>query len=130
MNLFRVYGDESGETHLVRIDLPLVENPPDGLGTRLGLLNVPATTLDINELLGPKEDRGFHTISRRQLVVVLRGVLEITTTAGDCERLQAGDCLIADDPDTTKGHRARDVGDERLASLVVGIGPEWECPVS
>jgi hypothetical protein len=123
MAFFRVYADDSGATHLAPIDLPQVSGAP----RRLGLRDIPATTITIGELLERKPDGGLHTPPRRQVVVVLRGELEVTTTSGDQQRFGPGDCLLADDLDS-QGHTTRDVGSDRLRTLTVGITSDWEPP--
>ena len=59
--------------------------------------------------------------------MVLGGELEIITTLGQHERLKPGDVLLADDVGT-KGHISRDVGEEPLMLMAIGIDGEWECP--
>jgi hypothetical protein len=54
----------------------------------------------IARLLGRRPDDGLHTAPRRQVVAVLRGALEVTTTTGESRCLRAGDCLLADDVDS------------------------------
>jgi hypothetical protein len=129
MNLVRVFGDKSGETHLSDIELPPAGYPQDkGSSARLlSLSEIPATTVTIAQLLDRRPDNGLHTAPRRQVVAVLRGALQVTTTTGDSRCLRAGDCLLADDVDS-KGHITTDVGDEPLATLVVGIDSEWQLP--
>jgi hypothetical protein len=127
VNLVRVFGDESGETHLSDIQLMPTEYPQIKAVRLLSLSEIPATTVTISRLLDRRPDDGLHTAPRRQVVAVLRGALEITTTTGDRRCLRAGDCLLADDVDS-KGHISRDVGDEPLATLVVGIASEWFLP--
>ena len=129
MNLFRVFADNDGETHLERIDVTRFARPEDGQPARVGLKEIPATTLTITELLERKPDLGLHPAPRRQLVIVLRGALEVTTTAGDVERFGAGDCLLTDDV-TGNGHLTREVGDEPLASVIVGVSADWACPTA
>jgi hypothetical protein len=126
VNLLRVFADESGETHLTSVDLPPIEGPVGNVN-RFGLGNIPTTTMTIGQLAERKFDQGWHPAPRRQIVVVLRGALEITTTTGDCERFGPGDCLLADDLDS-KGHITRDVGDEHLATLTIGIPVDWHFP--
>jgi hypothetical protein len=93
------------------------------------LRDVPATTIFLNQLTGRIAPQGFHPAPRRQLVVVLRGAFEITTTQGQRARFGPGDCLFADDLES-KGHTFEDVGDEPLVSLTVGLLPDWHWPVT
>jgi hypothetical protein len=128
MSFLRVYGDEQGDTHLIPVELPEVPTD-DGPGSRFGLSGIPTTTLSIGRLTGPKLDQGLHTPPRRQVVVVLRGALEVTTTAGDRHRFGRGDCLLADDLDS-KGHITRDVGDEYLMTMTIGVPEDWKYDIS
>src|SRR5262245_11834970 len=125
--VLRVFADESGDTHLTEIELPpcqgVFENPPK----MVGINDIPATTLTIVDVQERLPDKDFHPAPRRQLVVVLRGTLEITTRSGDRERITVGDCLLADDMGS-RGHLTRDVGDVPLASVTVGIDPAWVAP--
>ena len=47
------------------------------------------------------------------------------TTLGQSERLRPGDVLLADDGGT-KGHISRDVGDDPLMLMAIGIDPAWD----
>jgi hypothetical protein len=125
VSLYRVYADDTGETRLARLELPL--RADDDGPRRCGLPDVPATTVSISELLETKPDTGLHPAPRRQFVVVLRGELEVTTTSGDAQRFGPGDCLFADDVDT-KGHFTREVGSDPLSTLTIGVARDWEFP--
>jgi hypothetical protein len=126
MNFVRVHADEAGETHLTSIDLPPASSG-SGDNKRFGLGDIPTTTVTIGRLTERKFDQGWHTPPRRQIVVILRGALEVTTTSGDVKQFHAGDCLLADDLES-KGHITRDVGEDYLATLTIGIPPDWDLP--
>ncbi len=130
MNFLRVYGDETGETHLARIELPEPNtSDDDGFGdiTRRVLRDIPATTMNINENMERRQRLDLHPAPRRQFVIVLRGEFEVETTSGDSHRFQAGDCLLADDLDS-KGHTHHDVGEEHSITISVGVPADWVCP--
>jgi hypothetical protein len=125
VNLFRLYGDDGGDTHIARVELPPRR---DGDGPRrLGFADIPTTTMTIGRLLEPKPDVGLHPAPRRQLVVVLRGALEVETTSGDVQQIGPGDGLLTDDLES-KGHFTRQVGAEPLSTLAVGLAEDWELP--
>jgi len=126
MTFYRVYADESGETHVSEIQLPPVAER-DERGVRRSLRDVPTTTLTLSQNEGPMVERGVHVPDRRQFVVVLRGTLEVITSSGERQRFGPGDGLLADDLES-KGHTTRDVGEEHLNVLTVGVPPDWECP--
>ncbi len=124
MACYHLHGDASGETHITQIELPLKETHA---GTVRGWQNIPATTAGMGQFVGRKPDVGVHNAPRRQLLIVLGGELELIATCGDTERLLPGDVLLADDVGT-KGHISRDVGDEPLMLMAVGIETSWEIP--
>jgi hypothetical protein len=127
-NITRVVADERGQTHFVDVALPPFPNPGDGAGgRRLSLRDIPTTTMNVNEMLDPIGTVDAHVAPRRQMIVVLRGAFEITTSLGKQKRFERGDCLIADDVEG-EGHRFDDVGDEALATLAIGIAESWEAP--
>ena len=124
MACFVLHGDEAGETQVSRLNLPVKESYA---GTFRGLNDIPTTTMGFAQFIGRKPDVGVHNAPRRQFLVVLGGELEIITTLGQHERLKPGDVLLADDVGT-KGHISRDVGEEPLMLMAIGIDGEWECP--
>ena len=83
--------------------------------------------MNINEMVDPLGTVDYHAAPRRQMIVVLRGAFEITTSHGERKRFERGDCLLAEDVEG-EGHRFEDVGDELLATLAIGIAGAWEVP--
>jgi hypothetical protein len=128
LNITRVVADESGQTHFADVVLPSLPDPGDGVGGgRLSMRDIPTTTLNINEMLDPLGTVDYHVAPRRQMIVVLRGAFEITTSLGERKRFEPGDCLLAEDVEG-EGHRFEDVGDEPMATLAIGISLDWEAP--
>ena len=126
MTVFHLHGDAAGDTHIATIDLPVMETYA---GVVAGLSEIPATTMGMGRFLERKPDVGVHNAPRRQFLVVLQGALELVTTLDQREQLRPGDVLLADDVGT-KGHISRDVGDEPLMLMAIGIDPDWELPAS
>jgi hypothetical protein len=122
----RVFAGQDGETHLAVLELPVAEGAGPGLSQQ-GLRDIPTTTLGITEMLEKRRSWDLHPAPRRQLVVVVRGAFEVTTTDGDRKRFRPGDCLFADDLDS-KGHGFADVGDERMMTFQIGIDDAWQWP--
>ena len=127
MTLYRVYGDEVGETHLATIELPVLEVHSEGVTRLRGLVNIPAITAGVIELLELTPSQDLHPAPERRLLVFLRGETEIRTTAGDRLILRAGDCLLADDVDS-KGHYTTDIGAEPRTMVSIGIPRDWQLP--
>ncbi len=124
MPFFHLHVDESGESLLSPLEFPVRETPA---GTVRGISDIGATTTGIGQFIGRKPDIGLHPAPRRQFLVILQGELEIVATSGQRQRLVAGDVLLADDVGS-KGHISRDVGDEPLAIMSVGLSDEWDGP--
>jgi hypothetical protein len=126
-NLVRVYADESGETHLADLDVPGPPQETYGGVMAHVLHDVPTTTLHVTQLLARRPRLDLHPPPRRQLVIFLRGEIEITTTDGDRRRFGPGDALLAEDM-VGKGHYHQDVGDELAMSVAIGIPDDWTWP--
>jgi len=125
MACFHLHGDADGETHITRLEFPVKET---SAGTVRGLNDVPVTTMGFGEFVGDrKPDAGLHNAPRRQFLVVLRGELELESSTGEQEHLRPGDVLLADDIGA-KGHHSRDVGEEPLTLMAVGIDSTWDGP--
>jgi len=122
-----MFSDENGDSRLVEMDIPGPEVSYDGDPRSLALRDIPASTVHITELLEWRPKLALHPPPRRQLVVILQGVLEISTTAGERRRFEAGDCLLAEDMEG-KGHMTEDVGTDRLVTLSIALLPEWRWP--
>lgn len=122
MRCWHLHGDATGETHLTPVELPVTDSYA---GTVRALTDIPVTTMGMGQFIGRKPDVGVHNAPRRQFLVVLEGELEIVTTLGQRERLRPGDVLLADDGGS-KGHISRDVGDNPLMLMAVGVEPAWE----
>jgi hypothetical protein len=127
MTLYRVYGDEDGETHLATIDLPLLNVDSEGVAKVRGLLGIPATQAGVVELVEPTPSLDLHPAPERRLLVFLQGETEIRTTSGDRQVLGAGDCLLADDVGT-QGHYTTDIGNEPRRMVTISIDPDWPAP--
>jgi hypothetical protein len=127
MALYRVFGDEVGETYLAEIELPELEVNSEGVEKLRGVLNIPAISVGIVQLTKLTPSQDLHPAPERRLLVFLGGETEITTTTGDRQVLTAGDCLLADDVQS-KGHYTRDIGPEPRSMVTVGIPRDWPVP--
>lgn len=113
----RLFSDESGESHFedIEVDMSSIQYAP------------PAPALDISEPTAATQFFWFrfpmdwqdaaHPSPRRQLFVVLEGVVEGWTSTGETRTFRAGDRLLMEDL-TGKGHGARPLGGEALAVVI------------
>lgn len=127
MTIYRIHGDESGETRLMQIELAKFGNT--GMAdTRVeGLLGIPATTLALASIVERQSDESLHAAPWRQFLVMLQGQHEIITTSGDRCLLERGDVLFTDDVGT-KGHYSRDCGEQHMVMVSVRVPDDWEFP--
>ena len=123
-----MYTADTGDTAFADVELPGPAVRAEGVRNHM-LRDVPASTLNIIELLDWRPRLELHPPPRRQWVIILRGAMEISTENGERRRFQPGDCLLAEDLDGS-GHRTDDVGDERLVTMNIGVPDDWACPGS
>ena len=86
--------------------------PPLGLGPVAGAGSV--------RFIGasPGWDSPPHPAPARQWVVMVRGIVEATTTDGEVRRFEPGAAVLLEDT-TGAGHRTRVLGDEPWLAMVV-----------
>lgn len=123
----RMYCDDAGHTTFDDLEIPGPEVSFDGDPPSHVLRDIPATTVNLVELLEWRPRLGLHPPPRRQWVIILQGAMEISTTSGKRRRLEPGACLLAEDMQG-KGHQTDDVGVDRLVTLNIGIPDDWRWP--
>ena len=113
---WRVFSLEQGESHAKEVDAELELRdyappaPPVFVsrpGSAAGFVFVVAP----QTLVG-----GFHPAPRRELQVVLRGVVEVETSDGTLMRGEPGDAPYQNDSRREARHRRRDEGERGSAS--------------
>ena len=67
-------------------------------------------------------DSAPHPAPARQWVIMVRGVIEVTTSQGETRRFGAGDLLLAADTEG-HGHRTAAVGEPPFEALFIPAGP-------
>jgi hypothetical protein len=123
----RMFSIDAGHTTFADLELPGPEVAFDGDPRSHALRDIPATTVNLTELLEWRPKLDLHPPPRRQWVIILQGAMEISTTSGECRRLEPGDCLLAEDLHG-QGHWTEDVGDDRLVTLNIGLPDDWRWP--
>ena len=111
MKCLRIYADESGESHLAEIDIPLVpmEVYPGG---PLNHFSAPYAASSVRFVWAPPglPEGRWHVAPARQLVILLTGWLEFETSDGEKRRCEAGTVILAEDT-FGKGHITRSPGE-------------------
>jgi len=124
-----MYSDDAGHTTFAGLEIPGPEVSFDGDPRSHALRGIPATTVNVIELLEWRPKLDLHPPPRRQWVIILQGAMEISTTSGERRRFEPGDCLLAEDMHG-KGHWTEDVGEDRLVTLNIGMPDGWRWPSS
>jgi quercetin dioxygenase-like cupin family protein len=122
MKLIRFATAPDGGSQFVEVDIPIDNASTDAFGNvvhRSGVL--PAQSTMVTEMPeGLYQD--WHPASRRQLLVVLSGTLEVETSDGKKHRCSTGEMFLADDVGSS-GHRSRTIGGPARV-LFVHLPPE------
>ncbi len=121
LSFFRLYTDVNGASHFAKETLPLAP-VAGGQGME--------ATLAVNRIgdvkgvmfaqlkAGTTED--WHIAPRRQFMVCVRGMVEITASDGQKQTLTPGQFMLLEDT-TGKGHITRATGTEDHVALAVPV---------
>jgi hypothetical protein len=113
----RLYTGPDGLSHFEELPLPF--DAPTGRGT-----TPPQASPGAFFNRSPAgQDSGWHTAPRRQYVVGISGVTELTLRDGTARRFGPGDVLLAEDV-TGSGHHTKVVGEQDRVSLMIPLGDD------
>src|SRR6195256_1482899 len=109
MKIVRFASAPDGGSQFLEVDFPIDNASIDAWGhTAHRSAILPAQSTMVTEMPeGLYQDR--HPASRRQLLVVLSGTLEVETSDGKKHRCGNGEVFLADDVGS-RGHRTRTIG--------------------
>ena len=109
MKIVRFASAPDGGSQFVEVDLPIDNASTDAWGhTARRSATLPAQSTMVTEMPeGFYQD--WHPASRRQLLIVLSGTLEVETSEGKKHRCGSGEVFLADDVGS-RGHRTRTIG--------------------
>ena len=106
MKITRFYTSENGESVFSDIDIPIDYRREDADGNVI-LLSKAFTSPKVRFVILPEGyDHDWHNAPRRQIVILLSGVVEVRTSDNQTRRWGAGDVMLADDV-RGKGHQTR-----------------------
>jgi hypothetical protein len=122
MKIVRFASAPDGGSQFIEVDLPIDNASTDAWGhTAHRSAVLPAQSAMVTEMPeGLYQD--WHPASRRQLLFVLSGTLEIETSDGKKHQCGKGDVFLADDVGSS-GHRSRTIGGPARV-LFVHLPPE------
>jgi redox-sensitive bicupin YhaK (pirin superfamily) len=122
MKIVRFASASDSGSQFVEVDLPIDDASTDAFGNTVHRSAIlPAQSTMVTEMPeGLYQD--WHPASRRQLLVVLSGTLEVETRDGRKHRCSSGEVFLADDVGS-RGHRTRTIGGPARV-LFVHLPPE------
>lgn len=122
MKIVRFSSAPDGGSQFVEVELPIDQASTDAFGNRVHRSAIlPAQSTMVTEMPeGLYQD--WHPASRRQLLIVLSGTLEVETSDGKKHRCTSGEVFLADDVGS-RGHRTRTI-DGPARVLFVHLPPE------
>src|SRR5271169_3154501 len=122
MKVVRFPVASDGGSQFVEVDIPIDHASTDAFNNTVQRSAVlPAQSAMVTDMPeGLYQD--WHPASRRQLLFILSGTLEVETSDGKKHRCSSGDVFLADDVGSS-GHRSRTIGGPARV-LFVHLPPE------
>ena len=122
MKVVRFAAASDGGSQFIELDIPIDNAATDSFGNTVHRSAVlPAQSTMVTDMPeGLYQD--WHPASRRQLLFVLSGTLEVETSDGKKHRCDSGEVFLADDVGS-RGHRTRTIGGPARV-LFVHLPPE------
>jgi hypothetical protein len=109
VKIVRFIPTPDGGSQFVEAEIPIDNVATDAFGHlihRSAILPAQSTMLTV---MPEGLDQDWHPASRRQLVVVLSGTVEVETSDGSKRNWSGGEMFLADDAGS-RGHRTRTIG--------------------
>lgn len=111
MRITRIFADTKGESHFEDIEIMLEDGGP------LGRMSLP---LPVTSMILRENEAGYdfpwHVAPRKQYIIMLEGLVEITVSDGDSKIFYPGDIILVEDTQG-KGHASRSVDGKPRKSI-------------
>ena len=109
MKIIRFFATPEGGSQFEEIDIPIDTERQDAEGNILRLSNTYTSPGVCFVELPEGLDQDWHQAPTRQIVIVLSGTVEVTTTDNQVRQWSTGESFIASDV-TGQGHKTRTLG--------------------
>ena len=109
MKLLRFIPTPDGGSQFVEVDVPIDNGSTDAFGHVIRRSAIMAAQTTMFSEMPEGLDQDWHPASRRQLVIVLSGTVEVEVSDGTKHRWNNGEMFLADDVGS-RGHRTRTIG--------------------
>lgn len=118
-----LYANDNGESQFDTLKVPLQAFYSDYNGVRSrSERTVGAVRGDVIFARTPASyEHGYVNAPRRQLIVYLSGVIEVTSSAGETRVFRAGDLLVVEDT-VGRGHISRSASESDRKCLFLPLG--------
>ena len=117
MKIIRFHATPEGESRFQEVELPITQPRKDTFGFTMHQSDAFASASVRFVELPAGLDQGWHHAPARQIVVLLKGKMEVGTSDGQKRQWDAGTAVIADDL-TGKGHVTRVVEGPAIVMFV------------
>jgi quercetin dioxygenase-like cupin family protein len=122
MKIVRFASAPDGGSQFVEVDIPIDKASTDAFGNTVHRSAILAAQSTMVTEMPEGLYQDWHPASRRQLLFVLSGTLEVETSDGKKRRCGSGEVFLADDVGS-RGHRTRTI-DGPARVLFVHLPPE------
>lgn len=115
MHYTRIYTDDAGESHFEDVEIALTDKGNVGFlsdNTHVSSIQFRENTAGYNW--------DFHTAPAKQFIILLDGVIEITTSLGQVRTFKSGEILLVEDT-TGKGHKTRNITNAKRKSIFIKV---------
>ena len=116
MKVTRIYSDNNGETHFEDVDVRL-ENSRGNVHRWSDPLKVSDMSF---AAFGGALAENWHTVPRKQAIIILDGEVDLAVSDGGKRRFRAGHVLLLEDT-TGKGHTTHSVGGKEREEVWVAL---------
>jgi quercetin dioxygenase-like cupin family protein len=120
LSFIRLYTGPDGVSHFVDEKLPLNAVGTEGLAAALAIHRIGDVKGAQFAMLKAGTVEDWHIAPRRQFMVCLRGLVEVTAADGEKRRLKPGEFALLEDT-SGKGHITHAAGTEDHVALAVPI---------
>ncbi|MBL4756059.1 MAG: cupin domain-containing protein [Rhizobiales bacterium] len=120
MNHIRIYTDQDGESHFEEIETEFkmeIYAPP---APEFGISEPTSAARYVMVRFPPNWDSELHPSPRRQLFIMLSGMLQSRTSGGKVIDLEPGDVALMEDT-TGKGHTAKAMNGKEVRAIMVHL---------
>jgi quercetin dioxygenase-like cupin family protein len=123
LSFIRLYTGPDGVSHFVDEKLPLNAVGTEGLEAMLAVHRIGDVKGAQFAMLKAGVTEDWHPAPRRQFMVCLRGLVEVTAGDGEKRRVKPGEFVLVEDT-SGKGHITHAVGTEDHVALAVPVADD------